>query len=197
MGKAFQVYTNLLIAIKFLITFKLIETGTYKFGTSESPLVHNVVSLFPEKCQIFVIANYPLRSENLNVNYIAIIQYATLDVDGKNFSYAERTVKSGSCKIAVLNLKMTKHKNQKDPELWWTTHFQPADKVQLEDLSSWSNLYLQLFRLSRPSFVLSLIPISFNNPHKHKYLKSKYPCTLPFSQHDEIVFLSLPKKLQT
>jgi len=164
------------------------------FGTSHSPLLHNIISLFPVRCQIFVLSDHILNSETFNGPHTRpAIQYASSNLDGKMRYPSKKLVKNVQCRIVVLNLKMKYTSKHKRTHLfWWIIHFKPIDEKKYRKWSRWSYFYLGSFGTDKPSFVLSLIPDALKP--SDQYLTLNYPYTRPFSQHDSTVFLTLPKK---
>jgi len=196
MAKKYNLTLLLFLVLEFTIAFKVLRICAYKFGTSQSPLVHKVISFFPERCQIIVISDHFLNSENFNVNNMPIIQYSHLHLRSKYYP-TDKLLKNLQCTIVVLNLKTMQHKSsdRKRKIFLWTIHFKPFNEGKIRDLADWSIFYLRVFRFKRPSFILSLIPDSLLlDSNKQVYMKPQYPYTRPFSQHNEIVFLTLPKK---
>jgi len=106
-----------------IINGHFLSGSATEFGTSNSRLVHKIISILPEKCQLFVLSDHTLNSESLNVNNVAIIQYARFKITGKRLPIST-LFRSVQCRIVLLNLIAKYSSSYKQDELsWWNLRF--------------------------------------------------------------------------
>jgi len=194
------------------------STSKYALGTFDLPFVHRIVSLLPGNCEIFVISNYYVNSESMNVFSTPIIQYAHTrfrrlrNIPEPLLFLVKKTV---NCRIVILNLKVEDGRNYKsDAAHWFKLHFQPVEQaLDRPPSSNWPWFFFRLFTIGCPPFVISILPTSFYHLPRvmpiiklklrkaalraflsdEMYLFRSESFTYPFSEYDSIVFITLPE----
>jgi len=168
--------------------------STHSFGTCKTPLIHNIISLFPSTCQIFLISNTTLSSSSFNEVKVPVVLtiVTTKPVKRwlKQYHGEYLLARKVRCRIIVLYIMLPK---ALETDLnYFKLHFGPP-KPFPNHLESWTRIYHSRFRFTKPPFLLSLTPIPFENLTSAVGIQ-KFESE-PFTEYDDLVFLSLPKNL--